>query len=60
MCRAPFWGSPAPPSAEIWTERCDAGRATIALAIAQTHGLPDMLARVLAGRGVGVHDAEEF
>jgi single-stranded-DNA-specific exonuclease len=44
----------------IWTERCDASRATIALAIAQTHGVPDMLARVLAGRGVGVHDAEGF
>lgn len=43
-----------------WTERCDPARATIALAIAQTHGLPDVLARVLAGRGVGVHDAAGF
>lgn len=43
-----------------WVERCDASQATIALAIAQTHGLPDVLARVLAGRGVGIHDTEGF
>ena len=56
----PFLGVTRSALGRIWTERCDAGRATIALAIAQTHGLPDMLARVLAGRGVGVHDAEGF
>ena len=43
-----------------WSERCDAGLSTIALAIAQTHGLPDVLARVLAGRGVSVQDAPGF
>jgi single-stranded-DNA-specific exonuclease len=32
----------------------------MALAIAQTHGLPDVLARVLAGRGVSVQEAEGF
>nr|WP_246504819.1 single-stranded-DNA-specific exonuclease RecJ [Microvirga antarctica] len=30
------------------------------MAIAQTHGLPDVLARVLAGRGVGVQEVEGF
>jgi len=44
----------------MWTERCDPSRATIALAIAQTHGLPDVLARVLAGRGVAVQDVKGF
>ncbi|MBF9234645.1 single-stranded-DNA-specific exonuclease RecJ [Microvirga alba] len=43
-----------------WVERCDAAQSTLAVAIAQTHGLPDVLARVLAGRGVGIHDAERF
>ncbi len=43
-----------------WVERCDAAQGTIALAIAQTHGLPDVLSRVLAGRGVGLHDTDGF
>ncbi len=43
-----------------WTDRCDPVRAGVALAIAQAHGLPDVLARVLAGRGVGVPDAPGF
>src|SRR3712207_208007 len=32
----------------------------MATAIAQTHGLPDVLARVLAGRGVSVQEAARF
>jgi single-stranded-DNA-specific exonuclease len=43
-----------------WVERCDAAQSTIALAIAQTHGLPEVLARVLAGRGVGIHETDGF
>ena len=43
-----------------WHERCDAARAVIATAIAQTHGVPDVLARVLAGRGVSVQAAPGF
>ena len=43
-----------------WIERCDPTRATIALAIAQTHGLPEILGRVLAGRGVTVQETEGF
>ena len=43
-----------------WLERCDPTRATIALAIAQTHGLPEILGRVLAGRGVTVQETEGF
>src|SRR3954464_10182519 len=34
--------------------------ATIATAIAQGHGVPDVLARVLAGRGVAVHEVPGF
>jgi single-stranded-DNA-specific exonuclease len=36
----------------VWRERCGADALTHALAIAQTHGVPDILSRVLAGRGV--------
>lgn len=44
----------------MWVERCSTAQGTIALAIAQMHGLSDVLARVLAGRGVGLHETEGF
>jgi single-stranded-DNA-specific exonuclease len=43
-----------------WVERCSAAQSTIALAISQMHGLTDVLARVLAGRGVGIHETDGF
>ena len=39
-----------------WRERLDAGAANVAAAISQRHGLPDLLGRVLAARGVGLDD----
>ena len=56
----PFLGVTNSALGRTWVERCDAAQSTIALAIAQTHGLPDVLSRVLAGRGVGIHDTEGF
>jgi single-stranded-DNA-specific exonuclease len=56
----PFLGVANSALGRTWVERCDAAQSTIALAIAQTHGLPDVLARVLAGRGVSIHDTEGF
>ncbi len=56
----PFLGVTHSALGRTWTERCDAARSSIALAIAQTHGVPDVLARVLAGRGVSVQDTEGF
>jgi single-stranded-DNA-specific exonuclease len=44
----------------VWRERCDSAGSLIATAIAQTHGIPDVLARVLAGRGVSVQDVPGF
>ncbi len=41
-------------------ERLDRTGALMANAIAQTHGLPDLLARVVAGRGVSVQNAPGF
>jgi single-stranded-DNA-specific exonuclease len=43
-----------------WYERLDAAGSNVALAIAQHHGLPDLVARVLAGRDVTVEDAPAF
>ena len=37
-----------------WRDRLDERGAARALAIAQRHDLPDLLARVLAGRGVEI------
>jgi single-stranded-DNA-specific exonuclease len=37
-----------------WRDRLDAAAANEAVAISQRHGLPEMLGRVLASRGVGI------
>ncbi len=44
----------------VWTDRLGDLRAPVARAIAQRHGLPDVVARVLAGRDVGVDDAPAY
>lgn len=43
-----------------WRDRLDARGTALALAIAQRHGVPDMLARILAGRGVAAADVESY
>jgi len=43
-----------------WRDRLDARGNALALAIAQRHGVPEMLARILAGRGVDAADAESY
>jgi single-stranded-DNA-specific exonuclease len=43
-----------------WLERLDPASSLIAAAIAQTHGVPDVVARVLAGRGVSVQATPGF
>ena len=43
-----------------WTHRLSERQDMAALAIAQGHGLPDIVARVLAGRGVGAPEAQRF
>jgi single-stranded-DNA-specific exonuclease len=45
---------------QAWRDRLDARGQARALAIAQRHGLPELLARVLAGRGVEADTAEAF
>ena len=43
-----------------WVSRLDQAAENRALAIAQVHGIADIVARVLAGRGVGVDEAPAF
>jgi single-stranded-DNA-specific exonuclease len=56
----PFLGVTSSALGRVWNERCDPSRAAVATAIAQTHGLPDTLARVLAGRGVTLSEVPGF
>ncbi|MEP7455159.1 single-stranded-DNA-specific exonuclease RecJ [Phyllobacterium sp. SB3] len=43
-----------------WVDRLGQREANIALAMAQNHGFPDIVTRVLAGRGVGLDEAAAF
>src|SRR6201990_3722524 len=45
---------------KLWRDRLDARGAPQALAIAQRHQLPEMLARVLAGRNVDLDEVQDF
>ena len=45
---------------KLWRDRLDARGAARALAIAQRHQLPEMLARVLAGRDVEIDAVADF
>jgi single-stranded-DNA-specific exonuclease len=45
---------------KLWRDRLDARGAARALAIAQRHQLPEMLARVLAGRDVEIDAVQDF
>lgn len=43
-----------------WTERLTHDRVNIATAISQQHGVPDMIGRLLAARGVALNDVPVF
>src|SRR4029079_4699625 len=45
---------------KLWRDRLDARGAARALAIAQRHQLPELLARVLAGRDVDIDAVPDF
>ncbi len=55
-----FLGVAQSASGRVWRDRLDARGQARALAIAQHHNLPELLARVLAGRGVEVDAVEAF
>ena len=45
---------------KLWRDRLDARAAAQALAMVQRHQLPEMLARVLAGRDVDLEEVQDF
>ena len=55
-----FLGVEKSATGRAWRDRLDERGQARALAIAQRHGLPEMLARVLAGRGVEADEVEAF
>lgn len=55
-----FLGVERSASGQRWVSRLDQAAQNRALAISQVHGIPDLVARVLAGRGVGLDDALAF
>lgn len=55
-----FLGVDRSVSGQRWVSRLDQAAQNRALAIAQVHGVPDLISRVLAGRGVGLDEAKAF
>ena len=55
-----FLGVEKSATGRIWRDRLDARGQARALTIAQRLGLPELLARVMAGRGVEPEEAEAF
>jgi single-stranded-DNA-specific exonuclease len=55
-----FLGVERSVSGQRWQQRLDQAGLNRALAMAQTYGMPELIARVIAGRGVGVADAPAF
>ncbi|MGN7291346.1 single-stranded-DNA-specific exonuclease RecJ [Rhizobium sp. SAFR-030] len=55
-----FLGVENSTSGQRWVSRLDQAAQNRALAMTQVHGLPELISRVLAGRGVAVDDAPAF
>lgn len=55
-----FLGVARSATGRLWRDRLDARGAAQALAVVQRHQLPEMLARVLAGRGVDLDAVDDF
>lgn len=58
--RRAFLGVETSVSGMRWVPRLDQAGENRALAMSQNHGMPDLIARVLAGRGVGLDEAASF
>ncbi len=58
--RRTFLDITASATGQRWVERLDGRQVNVALAIAQHHGISDIIARILAGRGVGIDEAPAF
>jgi single-stranded-DNA-specific exonuclease len=58
--REAFLGVEQSVCGRVWRGRLVERGSALALAIAQRHGLPELLARVLAGRGIAIDEVESF
>src|SRR5215204_5356849 len=58
--RRAFLGVERSVCGRAWRDRLDDRTAARALSMVQRHGVPELLARVLAGRGVDVEEVESF
>ena len=58
--RLPFLGVTASARGFVWRERLLWDSKSLATAISQRHGLPELMGRVLAARGVGLDDVATF
>src|SRR5438477_11988595 len=56
----PFLGVERSATGRLWRDRLDERAAIRSLAMVQRHAMPELLARVLAGRGVEVEEAAAF
>lgn len=56
----PFLGVNRSATGRFWRERLDVRGAQTTLAIVQRHGVPEILARVLAGRGVAIDEVDAW
>ncbi len=55
-----FLGVTMSATKKLWRDRLDVRGAARALAIAQRYQLPEMLARVIAGRGIDIDAVDDF
>ena len=55
-----FLGVENSATGRAWRDRLNERGSAVAAAIAQRHGLPDLLARVIAGRGIELDEVEAF
>src|SRR5258707_11840723 len=58
--RRTFLGVEHSACGRAWRDRLDERGTQRALSIAQRHGLPELLARIVAGRGIEAEDVESF
>jgi len=60
MVTRPFLNVSCSATGRVWRDRCDERQQNAALAMAQSQSMPQILVRVLVGRGIDVSKAQDF
>lgn len=55
-----FLGVTNSATGRVWRDRCGPRESQIALAIHQRHGLPEILSRIIASRGIALDEVDNF